>query len=43
MKLAMDFEDPLAVSNGKYIDLLYVKIINPNLFVSKSTGERLPG
>ena len=36
--LWMNFTDPALVSHGKLFDQAYVSIINPNLFVSKSTG-----
>jgi len=38
----MNFTDPLQISQGNYRDQLKVKIVNPNLFISKLSGEPLP-
>ena len=34
MELLLDFEDPLAISSGKYSNKLQVEFISPKLFMS---------
>ena len=37
----MDFSDPTLISNGIDRDTIYIKIKNPNMFRSFSTGKPL--
>jgi hypothetical protein len=41
MKIKMNMSDPLAASNGANRDGIQVKLKNPNLFISSSTGKPL--
>ena len=39
MTLKFEFSDPLSISTGRTPDIFRAKIIEPNLFISKTTGK----
>ena len=41
IKLKIDFENPLGVSQGDILDKIRVKFIDPDLFVSQDSGKTL--
>ena len=41
LKIQLKFENPLSISMGSQLDILVIKFIEPDLFVSKETNKPL--
>ena len=41
IELLLNFENPLSISSGKQPDILQIKFLEPELFVSKETGKSI--